>query len=106
MTAETLAMEPDLLSRLRAGDNRAFEDLVQQNIGRMLTMARRFLSSEHDAADAVQDAFLSAFKALDRFEGIRWTPKTGPGGRLGCPGQKKGGGSWEASGRSIRHRSR
>ena len=32
-------------------------------------MARRFLRSEEDSADAVQDAFLAAFRALDDFAG-------------------------------------
>jgi RNA polymerase sigma-70 factor (ECF subfamily) len=35
----------------------------------MLILARGFLHCEDDAADAVQDAFLSAFKSLGRFEG-------------------------------------
>ena len=35
----------------------------------MLAMARRFLPSEEDARDAVQDAFLSAFRSIGRFEG-------------------------------------
>jgi RNA polymerase sigma-70 factor (ECF subfamily) len=35
----------------------------------MLAVARRFLQQEQDAQDAVQDAFLSAFKAIDSFEG-------------------------------------
>ncbi len=32
-------------------------------------MARRFLKSEDDAQDALQDAFIQAFRALPRFEG-------------------------------------
>ncbi|MBS0261111.1 MAG: sigma-70 family RNA polymerase sigma factor [Planctomycetes bacterium] len=34
----------------------------------MLSTARRYLPGEQDCADAVQDAFISAFQALDRFE--------------------------------------
>jgi RNA polymerase sigma-70 factor (ECF subfamily) len=33
----------------------------------MMTVARRFLRHEHQAADAVQDAFIAAFKAIDNF---------------------------------------
>jgi RNA polymerase sigma-70 factor (ECF subfamily) len=35
----------------------------------MLATARRFLHDEHDAQDAVQEAFASAFRALDKFNG-------------------------------------
>ena len=67
MTA--IMVEPELLSSLRAGDENVCEQLVHQNTHWMLALARRFLRNEDDAADAVQDAFLSAFKALARFEG-------------------------------------
>jgi RNA polymerase sigma-70 factor (ECF subfamily) len=33
-------------------------------------VARRFLRNEEDSTDAIQDAFLAAFRALDRFEGV------------------------------------
>jgi RNA polymerase sigma-70 factor (ECF subfamily) len=58
-----------LLERVRAGDERACEALVRRHGGRMLAVARRFLRTEEDSADAVQDAFLSAFRSLDGFEG-------------------------------------
>jgi RNA polymerase sigma-70 factor, ECF subfamily len=61
--------EAGLLARVRAGDERACEALVRQHGGRMLAVARRFLRTEEDSADAVQDAFLSAFRSLDRFKG-------------------------------------
>jgi RNA polymerase sigma-70 factor (ECF subfamily) len=61
--------DPVLVERLRAGDEAAFDDLVRLAGGRMLTVARRMLGNEDDAADAVQDAFLSAFKGLGRFDG-------------------------------------
>lgn len=63
------ADERALLQRLRAGEERAFEEIVTAHAGRMLAAARRILRSDEDAQDAVQDAFLSAFKALERFEG-------------------------------------
>lgn len=58
-----------LLERVRAGDERACEALVRRHGGRMLAVARRFLRAEEDSADAVQDAFLSAFRSLDGFDG-------------------------------------
>lgn len=58
-----------LLGRLRAGDEAAYEELVRAHGGRMLAVARRFMRSEEDARDAVQDAFLSAFRGVERFEG-------------------------------------
>jgi RNA polymerase sigma-70 factor, ECF subfamily len=61
--------EAHLLARLRAREDAAFDDLVRLTGGRMLAVARRMLGREEDAQDAVQEAFLSAFKALDRFDG-------------------------------------
>jgi RNA polymerase sigma-70 factor (ECF subfamily) len=61
--------EAALLTRLRAGEDAAFESLVRQHGGRMLAVARRLLGSEDDARDAVQEAFVSAFKAIGSFAG-------------------------------------
>src|SRR5512143_3071088 len=61
--------EAQLVERLRAGDDAAFEAIVRQYGGRMLAAARRLLRSEDDAADAVQEAFLAAFKSIDGFQG-------------------------------------
>lgn len=61
--------EEALVTRLRAGEAGAFDDLVMLAGGRMLAVARRMMGSEADAQDAVQDAFLSAYKSLDRFDG-------------------------------------
>jgi RNA polymerase sigma-70 factor, ECF subfamily len=62
-----LCGEDSLLARLRAGEEAAFETLVRDHGGRLLATARRFLRNEEDARDAVQEAFLSAFRALPRF---------------------------------------
>ena len=63
------AGEADLVARLRAGSDAAYEELVRAQGARLLAVARRLLRSEEDARDAVQDAFISAFRAIDRFEG-------------------------------------
>ena len=59
----------NLLERLRAGDEEAFAFFVREEGGRLLAVARHFLDSEEDARDAVQEAFLSAFRALPNFRG-------------------------------------
>jgi RNA polymerase sigma-70 factor, ECF subfamily len=61
--------EATLIAQLRAGDEAAFEQVVRAYGGRLLAVARRIVGSEEDARDVVQDAFLNAFKSLDRFEG-------------------------------------
>jgi RNA polymerase sigma-70 factor, ECF subfamily len=60
--------EAALVSRLRAGDNAAFEELLAIAGPRMMAIARRMMPTESDAEDAVQDALLSAIRALDRFD--------------------------------------
>jgi len=57
------------LEQLRAGDDAAFQTLVRENTARMLRVARRMLRSEEDAHDAIQDAFLQAFRGLAAFAG-------------------------------------
>jgi RNA polymerase sigma-70 factor (ECF subfamily) len=63
------AEEAALLERLRAGEADAFEEVVRENTPRMLVVARRMLRQEQDAEEVVQEAFLSAFRAMDRFAG-------------------------------------
>jgi RNA polymerase sigma-70 factor (ECF subfamily) len=61
--------EGTLLAGLKARDPSAFETFVRSQSGRMLAVARRFLGNEADAQDAVQDAFLNAFRAIGGFQG-------------------------------------
>jgi len=61
--------EKQLLQLLRQGDAKAFEWLVRSCGGRMLAVARRMLGHEQDAQDVVQEAFVSALKALPQFAG-------------------------------------
>jgi RNA polymerase sigma-70 factor (ECF subfamily) len=59
--------EAQFVHALQSGDDQAFEKLVRTYAGRMLSVARRFLSAE-DCEDAVQEAFISAFHNIGNFE--------------------------------------
>jgi RNA polymerase sigma-70 factor, ECF subfamily len=61
--------ETELISRLRDDDHEAFEYVVRRYSPRLLAVARRMLPREEDAQDALQDAFLAAFRNLNRFAG-------------------------------------
>jgi RNA polymerase sigma-70 factor (ECF subfamily) len=61
--------ETNMLSSIRKGDERAYAEFVRRYYGRMLAVARRFVRCEEDAADAVQDAFVSLVRSIDSFQG-------------------------------------
>lgn len=64
-------IEPDvaLLARLRAGDEESFDTIVRRYRGCLMATARRMLGNDHDAQDAVQEAFSSAFISIGSFRG-------------------------------------
>jgi len=61
--------EHDLLLRLRARDERAFDDLVRSWSPLMLRVARGYVSTDASAQEVVQDAWLGVIKGLATFEG-------------------------------------
>ncbi|MCU1595278.1 MAG: polymerase sigma factor SigM [Frankiales bacterium] len=63
------ARDRALLAAHLEGDVRAFNDLIAGNRQRMWAVALRTLGDVEEAADAVQDACLSAFRAADRYRG-------------------------------------
>lgn len=65
--AVVMDTEGVLIARLQQGDRDAYEVLVRRYSARMRTVARRLLRNEEDARDAVQDAFMNAFRVLPRF---------------------------------------
>ena len=56
------------LAGLRQGDADCYSKMVNEYIGPMLGVARRYLS-EDDARDAVQEAFIKLHAAIDTFRG-------------------------------------
>ena len=66
---EGLPDDPTLLVRLRAGEARAFEELVTAYQHRVFGVALRMLGSRAEAEDIAQETFLRAHRALGEFRG-------------------------------------
>lgn len=73
MTDATTAGRPEsdeeLLAAHVAGEPRAFDELVRRHGDRMWAVALRTCRDPDEASDAVQDAFISAFRRADTFRG-------------------------------------
>lgn len=61
--------DADLLAAHLAGDPNAFTTLVHRHQNRLWATALRLMRNPHDAADALQDAYLSAFRRAGSFRG-------------------------------------
>jgi RNA polymerase sigma-70 factor (ECF subfamily) len=61
--------EAELVAAAKAGDRRAFDDLVRSTYADAYTLAYRLTGNEEDAHDVVQDAYLRAYRGLKRFRG-------------------------------------
>jgi RNA polymerase sigma-70 factor (ECF subfamily) len=67
--AEDVPLAADLLAAARAGDGEAFSALVGPHLRALHVHAYRMLGSLDDADEALQDALLSAWRALDSYRG-------------------------------------
>ncbi|MFE1951870.1 RNA polymerase sigma factor SigM [Streptomyces sp. NPDC059524] len=63
------ASDQDLLARHVAGDKDAFGEIVRRHRDRLWAVALRTLGDREEAADAVQDALVSAYRAAHTFRG-------------------------------------
>jgi RNA polymerase sigma-70 factor (ECF subfamily) len=61
--------DADIVRRCRHGDTEAFAVLVRKYQKKMLNVAYRMTGNYDDACDVVQEAFLSAYKAIEKFRG-------------------------------------
>ena len=64
-----LAADVATLEALRRGEASAFEHLVRKHQASFLRIARVWVHDPASAAEVVQDAWLAALEAIDRFEG-------------------------------------
>jgi RNA polymerase sigma factor (sigma-70 family) len=55
--------------RVAAGDRRAFELLMRRYNRRLYRLARAYLRDDAEAKDALQDAYLSAYRSIGQFRG-------------------------------------
>ena len=67
-TSAAVADEAALVAGLRARRPDAFETMVRVYTPRLLAVARRLVGNDEDARDVVQDAMLSAYRSIDKFE--------------------------------------
>jgi len=73
MAAHTVPVTPrldedaPLVRAAKAGDSRAFAELVGRHDRRLFKVAQYIVQNPHDAEDVVQDSFLKAFQSLERF---------------------------------------
>ena len=59
----------DLITKAKAGDRAAFDELVKATYQKVHGLALRLTGNEHDADDVVQDTYVRAFRSLRKFRG-------------------------------------
>ena len=67
--SSTLPSESFSLEALRRGDKSEFTQVVEAFSPRLYRLALKMLSNPQDAEDVLQETFLKAFRAIDRFDG-------------------------------------
>jgi RNA polymerase sigma-70 factor (ECF subfamily) len=57
-----------LVKMAQAGETRAFDELVRRYENKVYRLAHKILREDEDAADVLQDTFLSAYRGLKNFK--------------------------------------
>lgn len=70
-TARTISVETDIdiVKRVLDGNADAFESIMRRYNQRLYRIARSILKDEHEAMDAVQDAYVKVYYQLNTFKG-------------------------------------
>src|SRR5580765_8352145 len=58
-----------LVEAAQGGDRGVFDEVVRLTYAETYTLALRLTSNSEDAADVVQEAYLRAYRSLDKFRG-------------------------------------
>jgi RNA polymerase sigma-70 factor (ECF subfamily) len=67
--AEPTHSDAELVSRVAAGDPHAFALLMRRHTRMLFRAARSILRDDSEAEDALQDAYLQAFRAIGQYRG-------------------------------------
>jgi RNA polymerase sigma-70 factor, ECF subfamily len=65
----SLANESALVERIGRGDHAAFEAMMRHHNGKLFRVARAILRDDTEAEDALQDAYLDAYRHIGDFRG-------------------------------------
>jgi RNA polymerase sigma-70 factor (ECF subfamily) len=60
--------DDELVRRVQAGNTEAFEELVRRYDRRIYNVTYRLMGNEQDASEALQDAFLRAYRFIGKFQ--------------------------------------
>ncbi|MFN4226745.1 MAG: RNA polymerase sigma factor [Candidatus Ratteibacteria bacterium] len=59
----------ELVEKAKAGDNKAFEELVRKTQDKIYNLGLKILGNKEDAADLLQETYIKAYESLPKFEG-------------------------------------
>ncbi len=63
------ASDEALVERSQAGDRAAFEELVRRHADPLFAVVVRFVADGEEAQEVTQEAFLRAWRSIERFRG-------------------------------------
>lgn len=69
MERDLIVTDLELVEKVKAGDRRAFSELVKRHQRSVLRLSLRFVKDMGAAEDVTQDAFIKAYEKLNSFEG-------------------------------------
>ncbi|HEY1079425.1 MAG TPA: sigma-70 family RNA polymerase sigma factor [Bdellovibrio sp.] len=69
MQRDLIDTDLELVEKVKAGDRRAFSELVKRHQRSVLRLSLRFVKDMGAAEDVTQDAFIKAYEKLNSFEG-------------------------------------
>ena len=68
MKEQEAASDLELVRRIKAGDERAFEEMVERYHARVYSLSYGVLRNAEDAEEATQDTFLTLYRKIEMFD--------------------------------------